>query len=300
MGAKHSKQDMAICLVFFNPSRTKRILMNYFYTKNQFDLQKLPVFTIELVYEGRSHEIPDAIHVSSNSVMFHKENLCRVLETKIPKKYKKLAFLDCDILFNDPMWYYKTSKLLDEYDVVQPFERAHWMDLTYTHVELSRNTVLQMKKPVWDFIYHPGFAWCMNRDWYNYSGFFDYAISGSGDTLSSAAWLKKTFPPGFQSLPKALVREYMKFLNKACPKITFLKGVDVFHLYHGSRVNRQYSLRHKMLEIKQDISELITKNSDGVFEWKDPKKWNPLFLEYFENRKDDSLSEEVIHVTLTS
>lgn len=300
MGAKHSKQDMAICLVFFNPSRTKRILMNYFYTKNQFDLQNLPVFTIELVYEGRSPEIPDAIHVSSNSVMFHKENLCRVLETKIPKKYTKLAFLDCDILFNDPNWYTKTSKLLNEYDVVQPFERAHWMDLTYTHVELSRRTVIDMKKSVWDFSYHPGFAWCMRREWYTHSGFFDYAVSGSGDTLSSAAWLKKKFPPGFQSLPKALVQEYIKFLNKSCPKITYLKGVDVFHLYHGSRSNRQYSVRHKMLEVKQDIKELLVKNSYGVFEWKDPKKWNPLFLEYFENRKDDSLSEQIVEVSLTS
>lgn len=300
MGAKQSKQDMAICLVVFNPSKTKRILMNYFYTKNQFDLQKLPVFTIELVYKGRCHEIPDAIHVSSNSVMFHKENLYRVLETKIPKKYKKLAFLDCDILFNDLSWYTKTSKLLDEYDVVQPFENAHWMDLTYTQVELSRRTVLEMKKPVWDFSYHPGFAWCMTRDWYNYSGFFDHAVSGSGDTLSSAAWLKKRFPANFQSLPKSLRHEYSKFLNKSCPKITSLKGVDIFHLYHGSRSNRQYSVRHKMLEVTQDITQLLIKNSDDVFEWKDPKKWNPLFLEYFESRQDDSLSQEIVQVKLTS
>lgn len=300
MGAKQSKQDMAICLVVFNPSKTKRILMNYLYTKNQFVLQKLPVFTIELVYEGRQPEIPDAIHVSSNSIMFHKENLYRILETHIPKKYKKLAFLDCDLLFSEPTWYQKVSKLLNEYDVVQPFETAHWMDLTYTQIELSRKTVLEMKKPIWDFAYHPGFAWCMTREWYNYSGFFDYAISGSGDTLSSAAWLKKKFPPGFQSLPKAIRHEYSKFLNKSCPKITYLKGVDVFHLYHGSRDNRQYSVRHKLLEVKQEITELTRFNSDGVLEWKHPEKWNPDFIEYFETRKDDSLSDGLVEIKLTS
>ena len=292
MGAKPSK-DMAICLVVFNPSKTKRILMNYFYTKNQFELQKLPVFTIELVYEGRTPEIPDAVHVSTNSVMFHKENLYRILETKIPKKYKKLAFLDCDILFSDPHWYSKTSELLDEYDVVQPFETAHWMDLTYTQIELSRKTVLEMKTHTWDFKYHPGFAWCMTREWYNYNGFFDYAVSGSGDTLSTAAWLSKKFPPGFQSLPKALRHEYSKFLNKACPNITYLKGVDVFHLYHGSRNNRQYSIRHKFLEVPYMITDLVTKNSDGVFEWKHPVKWNPIFMDYFNQRNDDDLSIEI-------
>lgn len=292
MGAKPSK-DMAICLVVFNPSKTKRILMNYFYTKNQFDIQQLPVFTIELVYEGRTPEIPDAIHVHANSVMFHKENLYRILETKLPRKYKKLAFLDCDILFDDPKWYSKVSKLLDEYDVVQPFETAHWMDLTYTQLELSRKTVLGMKTHTWDFNYHPGFAWCMTREWYNYNGFFDYAVSGSGDTLSTAAWMKKKFPPGFQSLPKALRYEYSKFLNKSCPKITYLKGVNVFHLYHGSRNNRQYSVRHKMLEINHSITDLVKKNPDGVYEWKHPEKWNPIFLEYFKQRNDDDLSLEI-------
>lgn len=299
MGAKPSK-DMAICLVVFNPSKTKRILMNYFYTKTQFELQKLPVFTIELVYEGQTPEIPDAFHVYSKSIMFHKENLYRILETKIPKKYTKLAFLDSDVIFNDPTWYSKTSKLLDDYDIVQPFEIAHWMDLTYTTVELSRKTVLRMHGNFWDFNYHPGFAWCMKRSWYNYAGFFDYAVSGSGDTLSSAAWLKKKFPPGFQSLPKAIKYEYSKFLNKSSPKITYLKDTQIFHLYHGSRDNRQYAVRHKMLDVNHDILDLIKRNSDGVFEWRHVSKWNPLFLEYFNSRKDDSLSTGFVTVNLTS
>jgi hypothetical protein len=164
------------------------------------------------------------------------------------------------------------------------------MDLTYSHIELSRKSVVEMKSNTWDFKYHPGFAWCMTRDWYNYSGFFDYAVSGSGDTLSSAAWLKKKFPANFQSLPTALKHQYSKFLNKSCPKITHIRGIDVFHLYHGSRDNRQYSIRHKILDVKNDITDLIIINSDGVFEWKHPKLWNPVFSEYFENRKDDSLS----------
>jgi hypothetical protein len=300
MGAKQSKNDMAICLVVFNPSKTKRILMNYFYSKNQFIIQKLPVFTIELVYAGQTPEIPDAIHVHSNSVMFHKENLYRILETKIPKKYKKLAFLDCDILFSSPKWYSETSKLLNEYDVVQPFENAHWMDLTYSQIELSRKTVLEMKGNTWSFNYHPGFAWCMTRGWYNYSGFFDYALSGSGDTLSAAAWLKKKFPANFQSLPKSLKHQYSKFLDKTSPKITYLKGVDVYHLYHGSRDNRQYSVRHKLLDVNINIEEIVEANSEGVYEWKNPTKWNPVFINYFEKRDDDSLSTGLVTISLTS
>ena len=96
MGQKTSKQkhDMAICFVLFNPAQTKRMLMNYLYVKNLLVQQGLPVFTLELVYEGRSPELPDAFHVHTNSFLFHKENLCKILETKLPPCYKKLAFLD--------------------------------------------------------------------------------------------------------------------------------------------------------------------------------------------------------------
>lgn len=289
-GVSKQKKDMAICFVLFNPAQTKRILMNYLYVKNIYQRQGLPIFTIELVYEGRNPEVPDACHVSTKSFMFHKENLYRILETKIPCQYTKLAFLDADVYFTDKMWYEKTSKLLNTFDIVQPFERAHWLDLTYKKTLLTRKSVVCNEKKMWDFAYHPGFAWCMTRKYYKQVGFFDYAISGSGDTLSSAAWLQKVFPEKFQSLPSPLKQTYAGFCAKPIPKITYLKDVDLYHLYHGSRENRQYADRHKMLNIKGDIHEYIEKNQEGVWEWKDKTRWNFMYLDYFKKRDDDSLS----------
>lgn len=285
------KKDMAICFVLFNPAQTKRILMNYFYVRNLYQSQGLPVFTLELVYDGRTPEVPDAIHVHASSFLFHKENLYRILETKIPSCYTKLAFLDADVYFSDKTWYKKTSDLLKTNDIVQPFERAHWLDLTYKKTMLTRKTVVLNEKPQWDFAFHPGFAWCMTRKYYKKVGFFDYAISGSGDTLSSAAWLQKKFPDKFQSLPSPLVSKYILFSKQTPPKITYLKDVDLYHLYHGSRENRQYAERHKMLNIKGEIDEYIEKNKEGVWEWKQKDKWNPLYFHYFKKRDDDSLSE---------
>lgn len=294
MGTGSSK-DMAVCFVVFNPAQTHRIMMNYLYTKNFYDSQQVPNYTIELVYEGCSPAIPNAIHVNSKSIMFHKENLYRVLEKHIPKKYTKLAFLDCDVLFENASWYRDTSLLLDTHDVVQPFETAHWTDLTYKKIMLSRKTILYLTETEWNFKHHPGFAWCVRRDWYKKNGFFDYAISGSGDTLSSLVWLKKTIPKGFQSLPYSLRNEYEKFIiYTEPPRITFLKGMNIFHLYHGSRVNRQYSERHKLLNINKSIRDMTWYNKDGVLEWKDPVEWNKVFLTYFQSRNDDDLSSDEI------
>ncbi len=291
-----TRKDMAICFVLFNPAQTKRILMNYLYIRNIFQRQGLPVFTAELVYEGRTPEIPDAFHVTTNSFMFHKENLYRILETKIPSCYKKLAFLDADVYFTDKSWYEKVSKLLDSFDVVQPFERAHWLDLTYKKTMLTRKSVVCNEKKAWDFAYHPGFAWCMTRKWYKQVGFFDLAVSGSGDTLSTAAWLDKTFPEKFQSLPSPLKLPYFEFCKQPKPKSTYCKDIDIYHLYHGSRENRQYADRHKMLDIQGDIHDYIQKNKEGVWEWKDKERWNPVYLHYFKKREDDSLSISDIQI----
>jgi hypothetical protein len=88
--------------------------------------------------------------------MFHKENLCRILERKIPSKFTKLVFLDADIIFNSDEWYTKTSELLDTNDVVQVFDKCHWLD-TNGYITLTRESVLHMDSRTYDSKYHPGF-----------------------------------------------------------------------------------------------------------------------------------------------
>jgi len=278
MGAACSK-DMAVCLVIFNPAKSKKIIQNYYEMVDA--LGEVPIYTLEIVYKDELPQILNAIHYKSNSYMFHKENAYRVLEKHIPAKFTKLAFVDSDILF-DFDWYQKTSRALNSYDVVQMFSEAHWMD-SNRNIILSRDTVLKMKSKDWDTSYHPGFAWGMRREFYKKVGFFDYAVSGSGDTLSAMAWLSKTPKPNFQSIPKPIAPKFFNFSLLPKPKISYVNGA-VRHLFHGSRVNRQYASRHRMLDIDDTIDDLIVDN--GIFEWRNTK-WNDIFLEYFISRKDD-------------
>ena len=287
MGASQS-HTMAIGLVVFNPAKSKRMLMNALYVWNYYKTKGLPVFVLELVFGDNEPEFKKAFHVRGESPMFHKERLCRLLEQRIPRKYKKLAFLDADVLFPDDSWYEETSDLLDDYDVVQPFLTADWLDLSYKKAEVRRQSVVKMPGTKWDFTYHPGFAWAFRREWYRKVGFYDWAVSGSGDTLSTAHWLNKEFPPGFKSLPLAMKASYEDYCKLPRPRITFRKGT-VQHLYHGARKNRQYAERHKLLDVKGDIRDMLETNKDGVYEWVDPK-WNKVFQAYFKGRDDDDIS----------
>ena len=284
---------MAICLAMFNPMRSARIIMNYLYVTNIFKLHGLPVFTIELVYEGREPEIIDAFHVRANSYMFHKENLLRILETRIPSEYTKLAFIDADIMFDNINWYSWASKLLDEYDIVHPFENCHWLDLTYTQKILTRTTIIKMSTDkAYDWNYHPGFAWCFRRDWYNKIGFYDKGFTGSGDVIFGL-FIKKvkiTDPLLASKTSEKTIQEYFKNNENYIIKSTYIPGVNIYHLYHGSRKNRQYSIRHTILGfVIDDIDTLVRINKDGVYEWINADKYNQKFLEYFKNRNDDGL-----------
>lgn len=278
------KRDMAVGLVFFNPAKSKRMLMNYFYTLEKLKLAGIPVYTLELVFNRQEPEIKDAFHVYAKSIMFHKENLCELLERKIPWYYSKVLFLDADIVFGNPNWYSEVSDALSDHDVVQPFTTAVWMDITYTKATQIRESVIYMnREKTFDHKLHPGFAWAFRRSWFRKVGFFRYGVTGSGDTLSAAAWLGVKFPTTY--LKPALVPAYTEFDKLPKPRITCTSG-PVFHMWHGTHVNRKYVDRHAILDGVKDIRKVMHPNWTGVFEFS-TKGLSEKLAAYFAERCDD-------------
>ena len=279
-------KDMAVGLVFFNPAKSKRMLMNYFYTIEKLKLAKIPYYTMELVYNRQEPEIADAFHVYAKSVMFHKENLCTLLEAKIPWYYSKVLFLDADLIFGNPDWYSEVSSALSDHDVVQPFTTAVWLDITYTKATQIRESVIYMdKQKTFDHKLHPGFAWGFRRSWFRKVGFFEYGVTGSGDTLSAAAWLGVKFPSTY--LKPALVPAYEMFDKLPKPRITCTSG-PIFHLWHGTHVNRKYVDRHAVLDGIPDIRKIMRPNWNGVWEFS-VKGLSEKLSAYFNDRVDDGV-----------
>jgi hypothetical protein len=280
------KRDMAIGFVFFNPAKSKRMLMNYLYTIEKLKLAGIPYYTLELVFNRQEPEIKDAFHVYAKSIMFHKERLCTLLEKRIPWYYSKVMFLDADIIFGNPNWYSEVSAALSEHDVVQPFTTAVWMDITYTTATQIRESVIYMnREKTFDHKLHPGFAWAFTRTWFRKVGFFEYGVTGSGDTLSAAAWLGVKFPATY--LKPALLPAYTEFDTLPKPRITCTSG-PVFHLWHGTHANRRYVDRHAILDGVNDIRKVMRPNWNGVWEFS-VKGLSEKLLDYFNERVDDGI-----------
>ena len=276
--------DMAIGLVFFNPAKSKRMLMNYLYCVEKLKRAKLPYYTLELVYGKEEPEIVDAFHVWSKNAMFNKEQLCRLLERRMPWRFSKVVFLDADLVFTSSDWYTDTSKRLNTHEVVQPFSSAVWLDITYTKATLERSSVVYMNRTkTYNSQYHPGFAWAFKRSWFRRYGFYEYAITGSGDTMSTAAWLGVEFPKGY--LKSAFVRSFSDYRRMPKPTMTCTPG-KVYHLWHGTHKNRKYVDRHQIVDGIPDVQRIVRPNWSGVFEVTD-KNVEAKLRDYFTEREDD-------------
>jgi len=281
-------KDMVIGLVFFNPAKSKRMLMNYFYTINKLSCAKIPYYTMELVFENREPEIIEAFHVRARTFLFQKERLCRLLEERIPKSYTKILFMDTDLVFGNINWYTETSVALETKDAVQPFTTAVWLDLTYTKTILERHprSTVDKKLPWTGHNNHPGFAWGFRRSWFHDHGFFEYSIVGGGDAITVVAWADSVSNP-ITMMKSAYTNAFEEYKAHANPRLDYVPG-KIYHLHHGSLTNRQYNTRQRAIKDIDDVRDIIRINEFGVFECLDQKVADQI-RDYFINRQDDGI-----------
>jgi hypothetical protein len=249
------------------------------------------------------------LYASKLSTIFLKENLYNIAASSLD--YPKFIFLDGDIIFDRPDWLDSCSALLDEYDIIQPFERCYWMQKDNQSFELSekpdkpvltRESVakcLHYKMPPKPGDYHPGFAWGMTKNYFNkIGGFYEEHVVGGGDIslwYALDTYSDKDYKDFIQLWKKNNHRffrtnkfkEYEKLILNNEPKIGYLSDCIVYHLYHGTRRNRQYTTRYNYVPVLDNSGDYpLTKNIDGLLEWTD-SEYAELCLQLFLNRRED-------------
>jgi hypothetical protein len=282
-------KDLAVGLVYFNASKSKRLLMNYLYVAEKFKVSNIPFFTLEM--HDDTPEIKDAFHLKTDFILFQKERLCHLLEKMIPKSFTKLLFLDSDLLFENRNWYNELSEKLNTFNIVQPFSMGVWLDITYKQVVKQRMPIifynkfgkLSMEGGIGG--YHPGFAWAFQRQWFKDYGFFQESILGDGDTLSSTVWLDY---PGFEyrEFVQPAIEDFRNSIKEK-PTICFLEGA-IYHLWHGDQKKRQYTKRREIFKGIKDIRDIIYTTHNGLYALKDDKLKSKI-RSYFMKRDDDGL-----------
>ena len=280
-------KDTAVCLCYFSAVGYNRPRQNFMKVKSMLDAAEIPTFTAECIIGNTPQLIPNpTLLVRSNSALFYKEQLFNMLENRIPKQYKNLIFMDSDIIFSHPDWVDRISYALKTYSVIQPFSKVVFTDARLESTEELPSCIKRFRE-TGTITGHPGFCWAVSRSHFIVIGkFFDKGIIGSGDSMFANSLMKMNVPFTYPFIYKDYMQWRFKVSNLPVA-ITYL-NMTIYHLYHGDTKARQYSSRHKIIQLYAITSweQAVYKNIYGMYELKDGSI-NNIFKEYFLSRKED-------------
>lgn len=295
-----------IILAHFSPCGFAKPKKHLLTVLQQLLIAKYPVCVIEAIFPNQQplslpeEVIHQKIYASEKNYFFLKENLYNIAGKNL-QNYDKFIFLDADICFDNMYWFEELCQLLDNYDIVQPFDYCFWtnkFNTGYSTIKANCIKCILNNKDANFGIYHPGFAWAMTKDIFNrINGFYDKHAMGGGDT---ALWfaigtmysekyedmIKDYIPRKNLFFQMGTFNKYQYTLHATEPKISYLANTNVYHLYHGSRQLRKYIERYSLIPELWTNNNLFLRNQSGLLEWLDIKH-SYICQDYFCGRLED-------------
>lgn len=300
---------------YFNPLRYQRRFLNF---KTFRERLNAPLVAVELAYgksdfELREKDAEILIRLQGDAVLWQKERLLNVAMQALPKNCRKIAWLDCDVIFGKRDWAKSASFLLDRFSMVQLFKHVHYLSPHWTPAE-DCATEAEFTRPSAAFsissglsaascIGHSldtrigtsasGFAWAARRELLERHGFFDACILGGGDRAMACA--------AYDCFDELIKRHYMnerqkdRYLSWAKPFHESVRAAigyldcKLFHIWHGDIRDRQTRGRHEGLQRFQfDPFTDIALDENGCWRWNTNKQEMHAYISgYFSSRRED-------------
>jgi hypothetical protein len=305
---------LAVLTSFFNPANYNNIKNNYTQFKSFMKESGVDLFTAELVFGDReffTEESDYNVHIrgGNNNIMWQKERLLNLLLDKLPPEYNNVAWIDCDVLFENKNWVSDANDMLQKYKLVQLFEYVQFFN---ENGVVNKNAIgivkhLHNTKDIPNVSFdqrvggHPGMAWAIRREDIKTLKFNDFQIIGGADSIMMAAsvgvldnaYLYTQMNPKWYS--QTLIWS-VNFSNQINKSLFYIPG-SVYHLYHGTNNNRKYSTRWAYLRDNEYTPRTdIVLNNDGVWEWAtDKPDMHKKVKNYFFDRHEDDNVKTLNH-----
>jgi hypothetical protein len=299
------EEKLNVIIVISNPClyAKRYILLKEFVKRIEEEEENVNLFIVELLYGNQKFIITNKnnkqhLQLRTQVPLWHKENMINLgVKYLLPKDYKAFAWIDADVEFDSSSWALDTLKILNGYkDIVQLFSHCIDMDQYKNNLNIFNSFGYCFEKQKLyttkgtDY-WHPGYAWAITRKAYEkINGLYDKGILGSGDSIIAMSLINKCSSINNVNYSKDYnnsMLEYQKLASKL--RLGYTPGI-IRHYYHGSKINRKYTERWKIL-MNYKFSPLthITYDSSGIIiptnffsqEFKDE------ILNYFKERKED-------------
>lgn len=303
---------------YFNPAGYRRRHTNY---TAFFKRLALPLATVELSFDGHfalgDTDADFLLRLRGTDVMWQKERLLNCLLPHLPSSCDRVAWIDCDVIFESNQWITETQQALDHATLAHLCSHrinlpkhascnSGWMakDRPYSDLETPSALFLHARGEATDDDFRRagipvgrrstvGLAWASHRILLERHGFYDACIVGAADRAILGAALGR-FDYGIEALhmTAAAKNHYLSwargFYNDVRGHVTHIPG-RLFHLWHGDLSDRHYEDRLDILtDASFDPSLDITLNENGLWRWSTAKpELHQQVKAYFFSRKED-------------
>jgi hypothetical protein len=293
---------------FFNPAGYSNKIENLRRFRESSKQQGLKLLVVELAFDDEPYALrcdthaDIIIHRRSSVVLWQKERLLNIgleyLTLRDEPVPETIAWIDADILFENFNWIAQAEFLLKDFNIVQLFDTAAWLDPS-VEIERVENGVayektLGQRTTIGG---HTGFAWAARTDILRKHGFYDRDIAGGGDFhMACAMWNQWHKSGGLKYRELFMTEEHLADLDRWSKgfhddvqgKVSYVPG-KVFHLWHGSQKDRDYLNRY--IGVKNegyDPATDIRIGSNGCWEWASEKPGlHEKVREYFWLRREE-------------
>ena len=299
------EEKLNVIIVISNPClyAKRYILLKEFVKRIEEEEEHVNLFIVELVYGNQKFIITNKnnknhLQLKTEVPLWHKENMINLgVKYLLPKDYKAFAWIDADIEFDSSTWALDTLKILNGYkDIVQLFSHCIDMDQEKNNLNIFNGFGYCFEKQKnyttkgTDY-WHPGYAWAITRKAYEKTnGLYDKGILGSGDSIIAMSLINKCNSIINSNYHIDYNNSMLNYQNTASKlRLGYTPGI-IRHHYHGSKANRKYTERWKILmnykfspysHITYDSSGLIIPTNYFSLEFKDE------IYNYFKERKED-------------
>jgi hypothetical protein len=271
--------EMCVITTYFNSLNYVSRLRNF--TRFMQEMQKVGVrvLVVECAFGDQQFVLPPSetvIQLRCHSVLWQKERLLNVALHRLPTSVAKVAWIDADILLENPSWHQEASRRLNDYAVIQLFDSAVRLPRSYKTYRgkgeawegFGATCVSPGRERLgWHRHGHTGFAWAARRSLLDACGFFDLSLSGTGDHLMAHGFMGDWTSPCIEDLVGIGTPLYRKFrqwariaARESCQQVSFIPG-RALHLWHGTTKNRKYNERSRQfkdLRFRPDVDLYLT------------------------------------------
>ncbi len=304
--------DLWAITAYFNPFHFRRRLRNYRTFRREL---AVPLATVEIAFDGDFELGPDdadvLVSLQGGDVMWQRERLLNVAAAAVPAACRKLVWMDCDTVFGADDWPERVSRALDEWPLVQPFERVYHLARDVERPDPAGAEFAQQTIPVAVAAGRParecmggvrqgftgtcvmGMGWAVRREVVERVGIYDACIVGGGSRQIVCAAYGCFDEAVRLALMNGRQRDHYlawaeRFYGEVRGRVAAVGG-DLFHLWHGSMADRQYRERYEGLtRFDFDPYLDLAVGPDRAWRWNSAKpELHRYVRDYLAARKDD-------------